>query len=80
MCKQFWQCSDCHLTLKRDQRDPSLHECGEILCKVCDQFHNEEEDYHKCYMRAFSSDLKPDKFIFYDFECTQEMGNIHQIL
>ena len=74
MCKQFWQCSDCHLTLKRDQRDPSLHECGEILCKVCDQFHNEEEDYHKCYMRAFSSDLKPDKFIFYDFECTQENG------
>ena len=25
-------------------------------------------------MRAFSSDLKPDKFIFYDFECTQENG------
>ena len=23
---------------------------------------------------AFSFDLKPDKFIFYDFECTQENG------
>ena len=61
------------MTLKRDQRDPSLHECGEILCKVYDQFHN-EEDYHKCYMRAFTSDMKTDKFIFHDFKCIQENG------
>ena len=25
-------------------------------------------------MREFSSDLAPEKFIFYDFECTQENG------
>ena len=33
-----------------------------------------EQDVHLCYMRAFSSDLAPEKFIFYDFECTQENG------
>ena len=25
-------------------------------------------------MRNFTSDIRPDKFIFYDFECTQESG------
>ena len=25
-------------------------------------------------MRASISDVEPDKFIFYDFECTQEEG------
>ena len=25
-------------------------------------------------MRSFTSDLDPDKFIFYDFECTQADG------
>ena len=29
---------------------------------------------HLCYMRLATSDLKPEKFIFYDFECTQEGG------
>ena len=30
---------------------------------------------HLCYLRAKSSDIEPEKFIFYDFECTQENGN-----
>ena len=25
-------------------------------------------------MRAFASEVNPEKFIFYDFECTQENG------
>ena len=31
-------------------------------------------EQHLCYMRSFTSDLSPDKFIFYDFECTQVDG------
>ena len=31
-------------------------------------------EQHLCYMRSFTSDLDPDKFIFYDFECTQVDG------
>ena len=31
-------------------------------------------EQHLCYMRSFTSDLNPDKFIFYDFECTQADG------
>ena len=31
-------------------------------------------------MRAFSSDLAPKKFIFYDFECTQVNGKCTKFL
>ena len=31
-------------------------------------------EQHLCYMRSSTSDVHPDKFIFYDFECTQENG------
>ena len=73
LCEQNYQCPDCGLNMKRDSRDVTLHECGEIKCKVCQEYHL-EIDQHQCYMRAFLSDVEPDKFIFYDFECTQEDG------
>ena len=44
-----------------------------MKCRVCHEYYL-DEDNHLCYLRAFSSDLGPDKFIFYDFECTQEEG------
>ena len=34
-------------------------------------------EQHLCYMRSFTSDVNPDKFIFYDSECTQVDG-IHK--
>ena len=58
-------------TLKKSERNLSLHECGEMKCRVCHEYYL-DEDNHLCYLRAFSSDLEPNKFIFYDFECTQE--------
>ncbi len=73
LCEQFYQCPDCGLCMKRDSRDITTHECGEIKCKVCQEYHL-DIDQHQCYMRALASDKEPDKFIFYDFECTQENG------
>ena len=61
------------LSTLKSERDHSLHECGEMKCRVCHEYYL-DEDNHLCYLRAFSSDLEPDKFIFYDFECTQEEG------
>ena len=71
LCEQNWQCPDCCVNIKKGSRDITLHECGEMQCKVCHQYFL-EEDNHLCYMRAFTSDVDPEKFIFYDFECTQE--------
>ena len=71
MCEQFWDCKDCGAAMKRNEKD--THECGEIKCGNCTQTYMINEQY-LCYMRNFTSDIQPDKFIFYDFECTQESG------
>ena len=71
MCEQFWDCKDCGAAMKRNEKD--THECGEIKCGNCTQTYMINEQ-HLCYMRNFTSDIQPDKFIFYDFECTQEGG------
>ena len=74
-CEQFWQCLECKVKLKRSIRNPEIHECGEIECKVCETFYVGEE--HLCYMRATSKNNEPRKFIFFDFECEQQTG-IHK--
>ena len=71
MCEQFWDCKDCGARMKRTDR--GNHECGEIMCGNCSQTYMVHEE-HLCYMRSHASDLNPDKFIFYDFECNQETG------
>ena len=69
MCEQSWECLECGLTMKRENRSSNEHECGEVKCKSCNQYYL-DEDQHLCYMRAFASEVNPEKFIFYDFECT----------
>ena len=73
LCEQIWECPECGMTLKRENRHPSQHECGETKCRVCDEYYL-ENDHHLCYMRAIAPTVEPEKFIFYDFECTQENG------
>ena len=71
---RFWKKhNELHIvTLKN--RDPDI--LDHLFQKMCYL----DEDNHLCYLRAFSSDLEPDKFIFYDFECTQEEGKQNPIL
>ena len=71
MCEQYWDCRQCGASMKRI--DQPTHECGEITCYNCSKSYMLYEQ-HLCYMRNFASDLQPEKFIFYDFECTQENG------
>ena len=71
MCEQFWDCKECGAGMKRNEK--ATHECGELKCGNCAENYMIYEQ-HECYMRNFTSDIHPDKFIFYDFECTQETG------
>ena len=71
LCEQYWQCKECGVSIKRDEKES--HECGEVTCYNCGHSYMSNEQ-HLCYMRSFTSDLTPDKFIFYDFECTQVDG------
>ena len=71
LCEQFWECPDCGQSMKRIDR--CRHECGEKECHNCYNTYMSNEQ-HLCYMRSVTSDVNPEKFIFYDFECTQETG------
>ena len=71
MCSQNWQCEECGIQLKTNDRSPEIHECGEIKCTVCLQYNFDE---HRCYMRSSRKKLDNPKFIFYDFECRQDDG------
>ena len=71
MCEQYWNCKECGAEMKRN--DKATHECGEIKFGNCSQTYMIYEQ-HLCYMRSMVLDLNPDKFIFYDFESTQETG------
>ena len=71
LCEQFWDCKECGAGMKRHEQNS--HECGEMKCGNCMKSYMINEE-HLCYMRNFTSNLNPDKFIFYDFECTQESG------
>ena len=59
------------------------HTCGESFCKNCQVlYHNdeEEENFHKCFMRsipASKSNASNRRFIFYDFESMVMISGDH---
>ena len=74
LCEQFWECSQCGVTLQKSNRSPEQHECGEMKCCACNEYFLHEN--HLCYMRAVYNERDVSKFIFYDFECYVK-ENIH---
>ena len=74
-CEQYWKCPDCSVNLKREERDNTLHECGETFCYNCQQYYMGME--HFCYLRSITSESICDKLVFYDFEC-QQVDGIHK--
>ena len=72
LCEEYWKCPDCGLSMKREDRDGTLHECGETFCSNCQKYYLGME--HFCYMRSITTDSICDKLIFYDFECQQNEG------
>ena len=69
-CQKNVHCLHCGLNLK--SRKAEYHVCGESYCRGCKKFH--QDKHHQCFFRSTTELKNPDKFIFYDFECTQETG------
>ena len=72
VCEKFWQCRDCRAyfctaSVKRD-----CHKCDHYYCKTC-QRQVRMGDHH-CYQRSQPPKKRCEKFIFFDFESTQESG------
>ena len=85
ICEKKFKCEKCGILcnkkLLKDHK--KSHVCGEIYCSVCRCFDSYD---HKCFMQKSVipteyddngklHDLdEPFKFIFFDFECTQNTG------
>jgi hypothetical protein len=67
ICKKSWKCRKC-LKNYPYSRSLAAHVCGEVFCKVCDDF---VDPNHECYHRPAPAkpNLDPTKFRFFDFEC-----------
>ena len=70
LCQLNCHCPHCNINLKKRKKEH--HICGESYCRVCKFYH--QEKHHKCFFRSQPVFFDPGKFIFYDFECTQDSG------
>ena len=70
-CELEWKC----LTFKKihnvEDRKRDEHVCGEWKCNDCSRYVVGD---HRCYLRCQGPQENINKFIFFDFECTQESG------
>jgi G:T-mismatch repair DNA endonuclease (very short patch repair protein) len=79
-CELKYKCLPCGIVLDTAQRAVKDHVCGEYRCNNCHRWFNPDETGlpHLCHMRSISSrNLRVKRFIFYDFECTQNENDTH---
>ena len=70
ICDIYWKCLHCSKTMKR--KLVKAHECGKKQCFTC--LKNTTSKDHMCYIRASKPKRSRKKFIFFDFETTQDTG------
>lgn len=68
-CDSFFKCPTCEKVVNRSRRPAEAHMCGEHFCKQCQMY---VEDGHYCYYRAKNQKKISNKYIFFDYECTQD--------
>ena len=80
LCDSRYKCPLCHVTKKDALRERRFHTCTETYCSNCKIWtaNSSESQPHQCFMRAVNKEQlsSPERFIFYDFESTQE-DDIH---
>ena len=76
LCFRKYKCLQCNTVLLERKRSRKHHICTETFCQNCQQwFANlDEGKTHFCHMRALEAEEPVERFIFYDFESTQESG------
>ena len=72
VCDKFWQCRECRRYFDTASIKRENHRCDHYFCKTCDR--QASTNGHHCFQRALKPGKPCEKFIFFDFECTQESG------
>ena len=68
-CQQYFFCQGCKKLLDTLKRSKEDHICGEWQCRLCQDYFSGQ---HLCYMRASKQKVSKGKFIYFDFESTQD--------
>lgn len=76
LCSQKYKCVRCDAILQTSKRPKHHHVCTETFCVNCKEWFTNDNEIrsHQCHMRATPAGTPVEKFIFYDFESTQEDG------
>lgn len=73
MCDRVFKCPECKKFYDKSKYRMEEHRCGDTWCKNCDCKIN-TNDGHKCYMFPKAPNKTDTKYIFFDFECSQDTG------
>jgi hypothetical protein len=69
LCQMYYKCLRCLRVLDRSNRPADKHKCGEWLCSCCEEYVLGD---HLCFYRQKKPKITSGKFIFFDFETTQD--------
>ena len=73
-CALMWKCNVlCKKVFRRSEMTPEKHRCGSVKCKNCKEWNNPGEP-HQCFMKVKPLRKPTEKYLFADFECTQDTG------
>lgn len=88
-CKIRWKCLECGKTFRRRTidgkvgtmntryvQDPDEHKCSNTWCTNCQGY--VEPSRHQCYMKTTEPQKPSEKYLFADFECTQD-NKTHEV-
>ena len=69
-CEMWWKCPICYKVINTTKREKEVHHSGEYHCTSCEKYVRRD---HVCYLRSIPAkeEFIP-KFIFADFECSQD--------
>ena len=68
-CEKYWRCTTCKKVVNREERSETKHQCSEWLCKCCRSW---VTGNHRCFLFPEEPKEPVQKFIFFDFEATQD--------
>tara|TARA_R110001632_G_scaffold135512_1_gene250994 strand:- start:27 stop:3587 length:3561 start_codon:yes stop_codon:yes gene_type:complete len=74
-CDKIWKCKDCKKILNKKEHPIKEHICGDFVCRNCGVKVGKD---HKCYMFPKPIKTPSEKYIFFDFEATQNKG-FHEV-
>lgn len=68
-CDIYWRCPNCKAVVNRAKRSEQDHDCAEWLCNCCKFWVTGK---YRCYLFPEEAKKPCSKFIFFDFEATQD--------